>query len=220
LVRERIIETKSGIQEEFAVQVYESMMRRLRDKGWMETQSIIRSGINGGHALEIGPGPGYLGLEWLSKTDGSTLSAVEISSEMIRAAQKNAKEYGLESRIVYVKGDAQQIPFENNSFDGVVSNGSLHEWSNPQRVFDEIHRVLKPGGKYFISDLRRNMNLLLKAFMKCMTKPKEIKPGLISSINASYTLEEIASLLDKSQLRQSSVKKTFIGLEITGRKSG
>jgi hypothetical protein len=44
------------------------MQRRLRDKGWIATEEIIACGINLGLALGIGPGLGYLGLEWLKKT--------------------------------------------------------------------------------------------------------------------------------------------------------
>jgi hypothetical protein len=39
----------------------------MRDKGWMETDLILKLGIQHGLALEVGPGPGYLGLEWLKK---------------------------------------------------------------------------------------------------------------------------------------------------------
>jgi ubiquinone/menaquinone biosynthesis C-methylase UbiE len=216
--RQRIIETDSGIQGEFHVKVYDAMLRRLRDKGWMETSHILQSGIQKGCALEIGPGPGYLGLEWLSQTDETELKAVEISPDMIQIAQKNAKEYGLEKRVTYIIGDAANLPFEDRSFDAVFSNGSLHEWSRPLEVFNEVYRVLKVGGRYFISDLRRNMNPFLRLFMKMMTRPKEIKPGLVSSINASYTLPELESLLGQSRLEASRVEKTPIGLEIIGEK--
>ena len=219
MVRPRIVETDEGIQDEFDVRTYNSMMRGLRDKGWMETDHIITSGVTYGLALEIGPGPGYLGLEWLKKTESTMLLAVEISPEMTKIAERNAREYGLEGRVKYVKGDAHQIPFEDNTFDGVFTNGSLHEWSQPIRVFDEVYRVLKPGAKYFISDMRRDMNPFVKQFMKLMVKPKEIRPGFVSSINASYTTDEIRSVLDQSNLKESVVAKTFMGLEITGVKS-
>ena len=219
MVKPRIVETDEGIQDEFDVRTYNSMMRRLRDKGWMETDHILTSGITYGLALEIGPGPGYLGLEWLKKTESTMLLAVEISPEMTKIAERNAREYGLEGRVKYVKGDAHQIPFDNNTFDGVFTNGSLHEWSQPIRVFDEIYRVLKPGAKYFISDMRRDMNPFVKQFMKLMVKPKEIRPGFVSSINASYTTDEIRSVLDQSKLKESVVAKTFMGFEITGVKS-
>ena len=219
MVKPRIVETDEGIQDEFNVQTYNSMMRRLRDKGWMETDHIITSGITNGFALEIGPGPGYLGLEWLKKTESTVLMAVEISPEMTKIAERNAREYGLEGRVKYVKGDAHQIPFDDNTFDGVFTNGSLHEWSQPIRVFDEVYRVLKPGAKYFISDMRRDMNPFVRWFMILMAKPKKIRSGLVSSINASYTNDEIRSILDQSKLKESAVAKTFMGFEITGVKS-
>lgn len=219
MVKSRIVETDQGIQDEFDVRTYNSMMRNLRDKGWMETDHIIKSGITYGLALEIGPGPGYLGLEWLKKTESTFLLAVEISPEMTKIAESNAREYGLEGRVKYVKGDAHQIPFDDNTFDGVFANGSLHEWSQPVRVFDEVYRVLKPGAKYFISDMRRDMNPFVRWFMKLMVKPKEIRPGFVSSINASYTIDEIRSVLGQSKLKESVVAKTFMGFEITGVKS-
>jgi ubiquinone/menaquinone biosynthesis C-methylase UbiE len=219
MVKPRIVETDEGIQGELDVQTYNTMMRSLRDKGWMETGHIITSGITHGLALEIGPGPGYLGLEWLKKTEGTMLLAVEISPEMTKIAERNAREYGLEGRVKYVKGDAHQIPFDDKIFDGVFTNGSLHEWSQPIRVFDEVYRVLKPGAKYFIGDMRRDMNPFVKQFMKLMAKPKEIRPGFVSSINASYTTDEIRSVLDQSNLKESVVAKTFMGFEITGVKS-
>src|SRR4030042_790897 len=219
MVKSRIVETDEGIQGEFDVQIYNTMMRSLRDKGWMETDHIVRPGTTHGLALEIGSGPGYLGLEWLKKTESTMLLAVEISPEMTKIAERNAREYGLEGRVKYVKGDAHQIPFDGNTFDGVFTNGSLHEWSQPIRVFDEIYRVLKPGAKYFISDMRRDMNPFVKGFMKLMVKPKEIRPGFVSSINASYTTDEIRSILDQSKSKEAVVAKTFMGFEITGVKS-
>jgi ubiquinone/menaquinone biosynthesis C-methylase UbiE len=216
MVKPRVIETGEGIQGEFNVELYDRMMRSLRDRGWVETDQILKSGITEGLALEIGPGPGYLGLEWLKKTEGTKLTGLEISPKMISMAEKNAREYGFEGRVKYVEGDAQKMPFESNTFDGVFTNGSLHEWSQPRRILDELFRVLKPGGKYFVSDMRRDMGPLMKWFMKLVTKPKEIRPGLTSSINASYTIEEIEAILAETSLKEHEVKKLMMGFVLTG----
>jgi ubiquinone/menaquinone biosynthesis C-methylase UbiE len=219
MVRSRVVETSEGIQGEFNTQTYDRMMRRMRDKGWLETNLILRAGITKGLALEVGPGPGYLGLEWLKKTKETKLRGLEISADMITIAERNAKAYGLQSRVQYVKGDAQEMPFDDNMFDGVFTNGSLHEWSKPTKVLDEVYRVLRGGGKYCISDLRRDMNPLVKWFMKLVTKPKEMRPGLISSINAAYTVEEIGSILGQSNLAGYKVRSQTMGLIITGEKT-
>jgi len=190
------------------------MQRGLRDKGWIETNRIIAFVIDSGLALEIGPG--YLGLEWLKKTTNTNLKCVEISPDMIKIAKKNAKEYHFIDRGEYKEGKAEVIPFSDNMFDAVFSNRSLHEWPDPVKVFNEIHRVLKKGGKFFISDMRRDMNPFMVLFLKMSAKTKEIRPGLISSINAAYTKEEIVVTLSKTPLKDAVVSKDMIGIEIQG----
>lgn len=59
-----------------------------------DTSLVLKAGIMQGLALEVGLGPGYLGLEWLKKTEGTRLKALEISPDMITIAERNAKEYG------------------------------------------------------------------------------------------------------------------------------
>ena len=102
------------------------------------------------------------------------------------------------------------MPFSDNTFDGVFTNGSLHEWSQPKNIFNEIYRVLKPEGIYFISDLKRDMNFFIKCFMKAVTKPVEIRPGFITSINAAYTSKEIQSILNNTDLKNSTVSSDLM----------
>ncbi len=218
MVKPRISETDGGITGELETQAYDKMMRRMRDKGWLETKSIMQAGISSGIVLEVGPGPGYLGLEWLKNTNGTTLKGLDISEDMIAIAERNAAEYGLENRVTYVQGDACVMPFEDNYFDGVFTNGSLHEWAHPEAIINEIARVLKPGGNYCISDLRRDMSSFIKWFMWFVTRPKEIRPGLLTSIQASYIVPEIESMLSKTQLKGWRVKGNIMGLVISGQK--
>ena len=216
MTKPRTVETDQGIQGEFNVQIYDQMQRRLRDKGYIETKDIIKSGITSGLALEVGPGPGYLGLEWLKLTQGTMLKGLDISPDMIKIAEKNAEEYGLSDRVEYVLSSGEKMPFEDNMFDAVFTNGSLHEWSEPQKTYDEIWRVLKPGGRVFISDLRRDMSFLIRWFLWINTKPKEIRLGLITSINAAYTPKELRELIKNSKLSKCEVSASLIGLKLTG----
>lgn len=216
--KERIVETDSGIEGEFTVAHYDTMHRRLRDRGWIETNDIIQSGITEGLALEIGPGPGYLGLEWLKNTEGTRLKGLDISADMIAVAERNAETYGLRNRVEYVRSSGDKMPFGDAIFDAVFTNGSLHEWSDPKNTVNEIWRVLKPGGRIFISDLRRDMFFLLKWFLYSATKPKAIRPGLISSINAAYTPDELKVLIKDTKLATCKISGNLIDVKIAGKK--
>jgi ubiquinone/menaquinone biosynthesis C-methylase UbiE len=219
MIRPRIIETGEGIQGEMDVKIFDEAKRMLRDKGWLETNDVIGAGINKGSVLEIGSGPDYLGLEWLKKTEKTRLTGLEISSNMIRVAQRNAGEYGLESRVNYTLGDAHKLPFSDNEFDGVFSCESLHEWVKPGLIFSEIYRVLKPNGKFFVGDLRRDMNPFMVFLMKALIKSREMKEGLISSINAAYTAKEMESIIAKTGIRNCSIHRNLMGICIVGEKS-
>lgn len=218
MVKQRVIETNEGIQNEITVEVFDRFAKTMRDKGWNNVDSFIKAGITDGNVLEIGPGPGYIGLEWLKKTNGESLTGCEISPEMIKTAQKNAKDYGFEKKTRYEEGNCMQMPFEDNSFDAVFSNGSLHEWEKPVMVFNEIYRVLKPNGLFCITDMRRDVSPLIKWFIYSSTKPKEIRPGFLTSLNAAYTVNELNELVANSNLENFKIEKEFFGLCVSGKK--
>ncbi len=216
MVKMRIIETDEGIQDELTVEAFDIFAREMRDKGWNGVDEMIASGIEGGDLLELGPGPGYVGLELTKKISVNSLTGCEISPAMIQIAKKNAVEYNFPAD--YVLGSCMQMPFENESFDTVISNGSLHEWENPLQAFGEIYRVLRHGGRYCITDLRRDVHPLKKAMVYQATRPKEMRRGLVTSLNAAYTLSEITELLRHSELSSAVVSSDFFGLCISGKK--
>jgi ubiquinone/menaquinone biosynthesis C-methylase UbiE len=218
MTKPRIPETNQGIQGEVTVTQYDQMQRRFRDKGWMETQALLDSGIKEGHALEIGHGPGYLGLEWLKLTPNSTLVGLDISPNMHELVKHNAQEYEMTARTQYRLGNCDHLPFDDNTFDAVFANGSLHEWENPQAAFGEIWRVLKPGGRYFISDLRRDMNFLTFGFLWLGCQPAVIRPWLATSVHAAYTPPELLNLTSATKLKNAKISGDSIGITITGQK--
>lgn len=216
MTKARVVETNRGIQDATAAEMFDLFARQMRDKGWNGVDTMIASGIRGGDILEIGPGPGYVGLEVMKKAEGGTLTGYEISPAMIRIARRNALDYGIEAE--YVEGNAMNMPFEDESFDCVISNDSLHEWEDPVRVFNEIHRVLRPGGLYCITDLRRDVAFWKKIMVFRSIETEAMKQGLSTSLAAAYVFPEIWGIMRRSKLKSASVKEDFFGLRITGKK--
>jgi glycosyltransferase involved in cell wall biosynthesis/ubiquinone/menaquinone biosynthesis C-methylase UbiE len=100
----------------------------------------------GKHLLEIGGGMGTDLAQFAEH--GAIVTDVDLSSGHLALAQENFRLRGLTG--TFIHQDAETLPFPDNSFDVVYSNGVIHHTPNTQSVIDEIYRVLKPGGKAII----------------------------------------------------------------------
>ncbi len=112
-------------------------------------QIKYKTGIIRGTCLDIGCGGGYLGIAMAGITE-LYVYLFDASQEMLKIAAGNIASRGLEQRIQTLPGDVHKIPLDDNSIDLVISRGSVFFWRDRQKAFQEIHRVLKPGGVAFI----------------------------------------------------------------------
>ena len=93
--------------------------------------------------LDIGTGPGFFPV--ILAEAGYQVTAVDYTQEMLDTAKKNAGE--LCRNIKFYKMDAQNLEFEDDMFDVVISRNLTWNLKNPERAYKEWCRVLKPGGK-------------------------------------------------------------------------
>jgi ubiquinone/menaquinone biosynthesis C-methylase UbiE len=118
----------------------------------------------GGSVLEIAPGPGYLAIE-LAKQRNLRIIGLDISETFVAIARANAQRAGAD--IDFQHGDVSAMPFENEKFDFLMCTSSFKNFSEPLKALNEMYRVLKPGGKAWISDLRRDVsNETIDSFVK------------------------------------------------------
>jgi SAM-dependent methyltransferase len=78
------------------------------------------------------------------------MTGVDLSGDAITFCRKTHNAPGLDFRIA----DAEQLPFADSAFDVVVNVESSHCYPNLQTFFREVHRVLKPQGRFLYADLR------------------------------------------------------------------
>lgn len=217
---ERVHETDTGLQGDELAAKYDAMQRHIRDRGWLQEKvdDILAAGIHSGRVLEAGCGPGYLGLEWLTQADSaSTLVAIDISEAMLAQARHNAAVYGLSARAEYTLANVLDLPFPDTSFDHAFSAASLHEWSDPVRALQEIHRLVRPGGTFCVADLRRDIDRTTLQFMKANIAV-DMRPGFRTSVQSAYTVPEATDLLRDAGIHNATVTAVQMGLVIAGRK--
>ncbi len=106
--------------------------------------------------LEVAPGPGYFSIE-LAKLGDFKITGLDISHTFVQMAQADAKKQGV--TVDFRQGNASAMPFQPNSFDFIFCRAAFKNFTQPVEAINEMHRVLKPGGKAMIVDLRKDVSL-------------------------------------------------------------
>jgi ubiquinone/menaquinone biosynthesis C-methylase UbiE len=110
----------------------------------------------GSRILEVAPGPGYLAIE-LARLGDYRVVGLDISKTFVRLATENAHKAGVQ--VAFHHGDAAAMPFDAESFDLVVCRAAFKNFSLPVEALKEMWRVLRPGGKALIIDLRKDASV-------------------------------------------------------------
>jgi SAM-dependent methyltransferase len=109
----------------------------------------------GARVLEVGCGPGHLSIR-LARHHGLEATGLDLDPAMITRARANTHRSGNDDqrRPEFLVGDVAALAFPDRSFDRVVSTLSMHHWTDPAAALGEIGRVLRPGARALIWDLR------------------------------------------------------------------
>jgi arsenite methyltransferase len=103
--------------------------------------------------LDVGCGAGF-DLFIASKLTGSAgrVHGVDLTPDMVARARENLQKAGVANAEVR-QVDSESLPFGDNSFDAVISNGVINLSPDKETLFREINRVLKPGGRFCFADV-------------------------------------------------------------------
>jgi ubiquinone/menaquinone biosynthesis C-methylase UbiE len=123
---------------------------------WVTDQDRIKRLVAAAHlsgnerVLDIATGPGYIAEAFASAA--REVVGVDLTDAMLAIAKQRTQERGI-SNISFRAADAQNLPFENDTFDAAVCRLALHHFQEPQQVLREITRVCRSNGKVVVEDI-------------------------------------------------------------------
>lgn len=113
--------------------------------------ACLESSVGDQTFVDLGCGPGFLGIELGRLRPRARIFGVDPSAEMLQIARENAAMAGL-LNYEDKQGRAEEMPMVSGCADLVISQSSFHEWEDPPRGLAEIYRVLRPGGSLILKD--------------------------------------------------------------------
>ncbi|WP_245815589.1 class I SAM-dependent methyltransferase [Seinonella peptonophila] len=174
--------------------------------------------------LEVAPGPGFLSTELAKLSHEYQVTGLDISKTFIDLARKHALQENVE--VTFLLGDAADMPLDTETFDFITCQSAFKNFSNPVAAINEMYRVLKPGGKALIVDLRKDAS---KAGIKQHVN-QELNLGVVNRqftklalyqlLNRAYTKADFIKMIDESSFTSYQIEKTSIGIEILLVKTG
>lgn len=134
----------------------------------------------GAMILDVGSGRGVFAKKLAEA--GFSVIGLDFEGNIVQKANEEVKNWGLEGKLKFVEGDALDIPFADNSFDGVCDFGLIEnlyeeDWGT---YSSEINRVLKPGGFYLNTSLSRETIHFLEF------NPKSSTTGVFEKYGVNY----------------------------------
>jgi ubiquinone/menaquinone biosynthesis C-methylase UbiE len=182
-----------------------------------EAQEIAHRVSSGSAVLEVAPGPGFLAIE-LARLGSYHIVGLDISKSFVRIATENAKKAGVQ--VKFQEGNASSMPFESSSFDFVYCRAAFKNFSEPVQALNEMYRVLKPGGKAVIHDMRSDATPdAIKVTVK------EMGLGWINSLltrwilgrlrKRAYSPDEFRQMVGETPFKTCEIKCALIGVEVS-----
>ncbi len=157
---------KAAVQQQFGNVAAQYRRSTVHASGEDLTRMVQIAGLNGTeYVLDAGCGAGHTALAFAPHV--SQVIAYDLTPSMLEQVERLANERGIPN-VVTRRGDVENLPFEDQTFDLVVSRYSAHHWANPVTALREFKRVLKPNGQFILSDIVAFETPLLDTFLQAI----------------------------------------------------
>lgn len=205
-----------------------------QDRYWRKRAVARLSPQAGERFLDIATGTADVALEITRNVPqgAAHVMGMDFSEKMLELAQRKIDSHESAHSIELKNGSAENLPFEDNSFDGTTTAFGVRNFSDVDRSLREMHRVLKPGGRCVILEFSLPRNSILNTLYRFYFEVLLPKVGrVISRHPSAYTYlpktvasfpvrKEFTSLMQQAGFMNVIYKELTLGIVIlyTGRK--
>lgn len=156
------------------------------------------------HLLDLACGTGWAVRYAANLANGKgVFYGVDNSSKMIEQAEANSKNY---KNVHFCKSRVEELPFESDFFDFVISSNAFHHFADPKKALAEVCRVLKPKGSVFILDTTVD-----NVFMRLIDRSShKIEPAYVKM----YSTREFRALFEEAGLTYVASTPVFSAIKV------
>ena len=123
-------------------------LNTFRKDAWKKQLGAHFGGRTGLEILDVGTGPGFFAC--ILSEEGQKVTGIDASEGMLSYARANARRLGVHPLFLHM--DANEMTFEDESFDAIVLRNVSWTFQYPEKVYAEFRRLLRPGGTLLIYD--------------------------------------------------------------------
>ncbi len=191
---------------------WEDDRRLYEDKAERMALRRLIAGIGGENKIffDIGCGYGRLFNEY---KDFETIVLIDYSLNNLKNARDRIERFlkntpGKLASVYFIAADATSLPIKSDCADIILTVRVIHHLDNPEKYFDEIARILKNRGSFFLEFAnKRNLKNILRFFVRKMdTSPFNLKPSQIGETILNFHPDHISDILEK---RNFTIKKSI-----------
>ncbi|MFT4021976.1 MAG: class I SAM-dependent methyltransferase [Acinetobacter sp.] len=154
--------------------------------------------------LDLGCGGGHVTYQIAPYVD--KVIAYDLTPQMVDLVCHQAQQRGLDN-VTGQQGAAEKLPFEDASFDCVISRYSAHHWQNVSQAMQEIERVLRPQGQAIFVDVLGNSQPILDTFLQSIEMIRD--PSHVRD----YSLQEWSKFVEYAGFRIETLEKQQLFLD-------
>jgi len=133
------------------------------DIHWRKQLAKFLAGRDGQKVLDLATGTADVLLSLFARSKNiQSGCGIDLAGKMMAIGRKKISQRGLEPHITLQHGDANHIPFDENTFDAATMAFGIRNMENPTRVLCEMHRVLNTGGRALILEFSLPQNALVR----------------------------------------------------------